>query len=148
MSDQRETLHVTDRSTIDPPQHGRQHTMKSTRQFISEHSQERRRWTQRRDIAFAILFVSALAASVSVVLDSVSSTVFLATLIVAVVSAIAALVFSVRASRHKVTTEHVDLHTALRNPPPVPPVERGTRVAQPQSSGAPGPADGRQRWAR
>src|SRR5699024_5681446 len=99
--DQRETLHVTDRSTIDPPQHGRQHTMKSTRQFISEHSQERRRWLKRRGVAVAVLFAAALAALVSVASDSVSSTVLIATLLVAVASAIAALVFSVRASRHK-----------------------------------------------
>ncbi|HJC59520.1 MAG TPA: hypothetical protein H9755_04190 [Candidatus Dietzia intestinigallinarum] len=117
--------------------------MKSTRQFISEHSQERRRWLKRRGVAVAVLFAAALAALVSVASDSVSSTVLIATLLVAVASAIAALVFSVRASRHKITAEHVDLHALYRNPPPVSPVP-GARASQPRSRGEHGPVHGRQ----
>lgn len=116
--------------------------MTSTRQFISEHNQERRRWVQRRGVAFAVLFVAAVAALVSVASDRVSSTVLIATLLVAVVSAIAALVFSVRASRHKITAEHVDLHAAYSSPPPVSPVP-GARSSPPQRGGAHGPVDGR-----
>lgn len=116
--------------------------MTSTRQLISEYSKERRRWKQRRGVAFVVLFIAVLVALVSVVLDSVSSTVFLATLLVAVVSAFAALVFSVQASRGKLTAEHVDLHAAFRSPPPVPAAEaaaeRDGRAAQPQSRGAHG----------